>query len=78
MFGLRWNKEHVCVCAFCWKNMGLTALFTDAQKSYKHRFQYKFGSHSIIHTFKNYFATVFSIFSNKQYPNRPLVSKTLG
>ena len=36
----------------------------------------KNGSHSTIHTFKNYFATVFSVFSfqfqqNKFYPNRP-------
>ena len=30
-------------------------------------------SHSTIHTFKNYFATVFSVFSkNKLYPNVPL------
>ena len=32
-------------------------------------------SHGTIHTFKNYFATVFSIFSfskNKLYPNRPI------
>ena len=39
----------------------------------------KNGSHGTIHTFKNYFATVFSVFSfqfqqNKFYPNRPLVS----
>ena len=34
----------------------------------------KNGSHGIIHTFKNYFATVFSVFSfnkNKLYPNEP-------
>ena len=34
------------------------------------------GSHDIIHTFKNYFATVFSVFSfnkNKLYPNEPIV-----
>ena len=34
------------------------------------------GSHDTIHTFKNYFAIVFSVFSfskNKLYPNRPLV-----
>ena len=33
------------------------------------------GSHDIIHTFKNDFATVFSVFSfskNKLYPNEPL------
>ena len=34
------------------------------------------GSHDTIHTFKNYFVTVFSVFSfsnNKFYPNGPLV-----
>ena len=38
----------------------------------------KNGSHSTIHTFKNYFATVFSVFSfqfqqNKFYPNTPII-----
>ena len=38
----------------------------------------KNGSHSTIYTFKNYFATVFSVFSfqfqqNKFYPNGPLI-----
>ena len=28
-------------------------------------------SYNTIHTFKNYFITVFSVFSNKRYPNRP-------
>ena len=35
----------------------------------------KNGSHSTIHTFKNYFATVFSVFNfsnNKLNPNGPL------
>ena len=34
------------------------------------------GSHDIIHTFKNYFATIFSVFNsskNKLYPNGPLI-----
>ena len=38
----------------------------------KYEFQQIFlktGSHGTIHTFKNYFATVFSIFNNKRYPN---------
>ena len=30
------------------KNVSLTTLFTNPQKSSKHRFQYKFGSHSTI------------------------------
>ena len=34
----------------------------------------KNGFHSTIHTFKNYFVTVFSVFSkNKLYPNKPLI-----
>ena len=54
------------------------ALFTNPQKSSKHKFQYKFGSHSTIHKFKNYFAIVFSVFSfqfsaNKLYPNTPFM-----
>ena len=40
----------------------------------------KNGSHGTIHTFKNYFATVFSVFSfskNKLYSNGPLVLKEI-
>ena len=56
----------------------IRALFTDPQISFFIKFFIKNGSHSTIHTFKNYFATVFSVFSfqfqqNKFYPNRPLV-----
>ena len=48
----------------------------------KRRFLDKFGSHSTIHTFKNYFVTVFSVISfqfstNKRYPNRPFNFKFL-
>ena len=32
----------------------------------------KSGSHRTIHIFKNYFVTVFSVFNNKRYSNRPL------
>ena len=38
----------------------------------------KNGSHDTIHTFKNYFTIVFSVFSfnnNKLNPNRPLIHK---
>ena len=31
----------------------------------------KIGFHDTIYTYKNYFATVFSVFSNKRYLNRP-------
>ena len=54
------------------------ALFTDPQISFFINFFIKSGSHSTIHLFKNYFATVFSVFNfqfqqNKFYPNRPQV-----
>ena len=39
------------------------ALFTDSQTSLFSNFFIKNGSHGTIHTFKNYFAIVFSVFS---------------
>ena len=50
------------------------ALFTDPQITLFSNFFIKNRSHGTIHTFKNYFATVFSVFSfqfqqNKFYPN---------
>ena len=53
----------------------IRALFTDPQISFFINFFIKNESHSTIHTFKNYFVTVFSVFSfqfqqNKFYPNR--------
>ena len=68
-----WIALRTCVSTFCWKMVGPTALFTDPQKSSKYKFQYKFGSHGTIYIFKNYCATVFSVFSNKRYPNIPRV-----
>ena len=44
----------------------------DPQVFFFQKNNFKIGSHSTIHTFKNYFAIVFSIFNNKQYPNKPL------
>ena len=44
-------------------------------KYLKKKSNFKTRSHGIIHTFKNYFVTVFSVFSNKRYPNRPLTFK---
>ena len=57
--------------------LGSTALFMIQPKTQKHAYPYISGSHGIIHTFKNYFVTVFSVINfqfsaNKQYPNRPL------
>ena len=44
-------------------NQWACALFMDPQISFLIKFFIKNGSHSTIHTFKNYFATVFSVFS---------------
>ena len=57
-------------------NQWARALFMDPQISFFINFFIKNGSHSTIYTFKNYFATVFSVFSfqfqqNKFYPNTP-------
>ena len=54
----------------------IRALFTDPQISFFINFFIKNGSHGIIYTFKNYFATVISAINfqfqqNKSYPNRP-------
>ena len=82
-FGLR-----VSVSAFfffffsrvSWSNAAtVNALFTDPQIPLFRNFFIKNGFHSTIHTFKNYFTTVFSIsvfsFSkNKLNPNRPNIS----
>ena len=44
----------------------------DLQTSFFNKIFIKNGSHSNIHAFKNYFATVFLVFSNKWYPIRPV------
>ena len=36
---------------------------------------FKIEPHSTIHSFKNYFTTIFSVFSKKQYPNIPLIHR---
>ena len=55
----------------------------DPQTSLFSNFFIKNGSHSTIYTFKNYFVTVFSVFSfqfqqNKLYPNKSLLSATVS
>ena len=65
--------QHLEFCVF---NVfsGSRALFIRPASTFFHKNNFKTGSHSTIHTFKNYFATLFSVFSNKRYPNRPLVT----
>ena len=61
----------------CILNNGPRALFMRLTSTEFSKIFIKIGFHGIIHTFKNYFTTVFSVFSNKQYPNKPLVSHFL-
>ena len=54
-------------------SVGLVYCSQDPQVFYSKK-NFKIGSHSTIHTFKNYFTTVFSVFSfqpNKRYSNTP-------
>jgi len=69
------SGSQLCL-AFFW---GPTTLFMGPPNSTKCAYPCIFGSHSTIHTFNNYFITVFSAISfqfsaNKRYSNRPLVT----
>ena len=75
----------VCVFSFpffsaCFDFSFVNGVSVHCSRSHKfhNNFFIKNWSHNTIHTFKNYFVTVFSVFSfqfqqNKSYPNRPLV-----
>ena len=54
--------------------MGLVHYSQNPQTSLFNNFCIKNGSHSAIHRFKNYFTTVFLVFSFQLYPNGPLNS----
>ena len=49
-----------CICIYF---VGQWILFTDPSKLAKYSFLSLFGFHSTIHTFKNYFITVFLVIS---------------
>ena len=68
-FGLQKEWCFTCLRLFGW----VRALFTRLASKKFNKFFFKIGFHSTIHTFKNYFVTLFSVFSNKRYPNRTLV-----
>ena len=56
-------------------NSGSRALFIGPTSTKFNKIFIKTGSHDTIHTFKNYFVSVFSVFSNKRYPKRPFVMR---
>ena len=69
-------REHVYV-ALCFFS-GYGALFTGFTIFFFDKTFIKNRSHDTIHTFKNYFVTIFSVFNfqqNMQYPNTPYSSK---
>ena len=60
----------------------ICALFMDPQITLFNNFFIKNGSHGTIYAFKNYFVTVFSVFSfqfqqDKFYPNRPKCAENM-
>ena len=54
---------------------GFRVLFTRPASIFFRKNNFKTGSYGTIYTFKNYFVTVFLVFSNKQYLNRPLINR---
>ena len=84
-FGVTWLLFMYCLLnsnrkcwLFCSKQC-INVLFMDPQIPLFSNFFIKNESYGTIHTFKNYFATVFSVFSfqfqqNKFYPNRPIAA----
>ena len=50
----------------------------DRQVLFSTKKDFKTESHSTIHIFKNYFTTVFSVFNNKRYPNKPMIFNVKG
>ena len=61
------------LCGFYAFPLSLVHNLWDPQISFFNKTFIKNESSGIIYIFKNYFAIVFSVFNNKQYPNTPLV-----
>ena len=60
------KQQNVRLLFFC----GSFILFMGPTSTDFSKIFFKTVSHNTIHTFKNYFVTIFLIFSNKRYPNR--------
>ena len=60
-----WIQTRLRLCCPVHFLCGYRVLFTGSASTDFSKFFFKFRSHDTIHTFKNYFATMFSIFSNK-------------
>ena len=66
------KSNHVCVNVL---SSGSHTLFIGPASTKFGKINFKTVSHGTIHVFKNYFVTVFSVFSNKRYPNKPIISR---
>ena len=55
-----------------WIASSIQCFFARPASTFFHKNNFKTRSHNTIHIFKNSFVTVFSVFNNKQYPNKPL------
>ena len=74
-FSFFFSREFLWLLAF---PVGLVHCSRDLQTSFFNKIFIKNGFHDTIHIFKNYFASVFSVFSfqqNKRYPNISLVCR---
>ena len=56
---------------------GSRALFIEPINTDFNKFFFKIGSYDTIHTFENYFVTMFLVFNNKQYSNKPSDNKII-
>ena len=72
-----WIAFLILRCVFVLFLCGFCALFIGPTNNFFNNNNFKTESHDSIHTFKNYFDTVFSIFNNKQYPNKSLITSYL-
>ena len=50
-------------------------LFMGPASTFFNKIFIKIGSHDTIHTFKNYFVIVFSVFNNKRYSNTTILNR---
>ena len=65
------HLDSKCICHLR-PNLGLVHYLRDLQISFFSKIFINNESHGTIHIFKNYFTTVFSVFNNKKYINRPI------
>ena len=71
-YGWVWIELKLTFCV-CVQFSGSCVLFTGSISTFSNKIFIKIGFNGTIHTFKNYFITIFLVFSNKRYPNEPYI-----